>query len=317
MTGVCLSCLRPIQGDRRYHERCLRALFGMGRLPLVDVELGKLHTMALAMVGRTSLSGVQRKLSLGLDSKRMTLQVEVERRRYILKPPSEAFPALPENELVTMRLADLFDIEVPPCALVPLRDGPLAYLVARFDRPVTGGKLRQEDFCQLDEKSPKEKYDGSAELCVKVTRRFTAEPVLEVLKLFRLVLFGWWTGNGDMHLKNFSLLTASDGRPRLAPAYDLLCTRLVIRDDPLALPVGGRKEKLNRKTWEKFAEHCGLPLKMIARELARPRATLGKAVALIERSPLPNEMKRSYVELLNERARILGAGPELGADLKS
>jgi len=289
----------------------------MGRLPLVDVELGKLHTMALAMVGRTSLSGVQRKLSLGLDSKRMTLQVEVEWRRYILKPPSEAFPALPENELVTMRLADLFDIEVPPRALVPLRDGPLAYLVARFDRPVTGGKLRQEDFCQLDEKSPKEKYDGSAELCVKVTRRFTAEPVLEVLKLFRLVLFGWWTGNGDMHLKNFSLLTASDGRPRLAPAYDLLCTRLVIRDDPLALPVGGRKEKLNRKTWEKFAEHCGLPLKMIARELARPRATLGKAVALIERSPLPNEMKRSYVELLNERARILGAGPELGADLKS
>jgi serine/threonine-protein kinase HipA len=213
-----------------------------------------------------------------------------------------------------MRLADLFDIEVPPCALVPLRDGPLAYLVARFDRPVTGGKLRQEDFCQLEEKSPKEKYDGSAELCVKVTRRFTAEPVLEVLKLFRLVLFGWWTGNGDMHLKNFSILTASDGRPRLAPAYDLLCTRLVIGDDPLALPVGGQKENLNRKTWEKFAEYCGLPLKMIAHELARPQATLSKAAALIERSPLSNEMKRSYVALLNERARILQAGPDLGAD---
>ena len=52
-------------------------------------------------------------------------------------------------------------------------------------------------------------YEGSAELCVRLVRKHASEPLVEVSKLYRRLLFVWWTGNGDMHLKNFSLLAVS------------------------------------------------------------------------------------------------------------
>jgi serine/threonine-protein kinase HipA len=151
-----------------------------------------------------------------------------------------------------MVLAGLMGIETAPLELVRLRDGTLAYLTVRFDRPPEGGKLRQEDFCQLSEKSPKEKYEGSAELCARIVRKYASEPLVEMLKLYRLMVFVWWTGNGDMHLKNFSLLASRDGLQRLSPAYDQLCTCLVIPDDPLALTVGGKKKGSSGISGESF-----------------------------------------------------------------
>lgn len=195
--------------------------------------------------------------------------------------------------------------DVPACGLLRLRDGSLAYIVERFDRPRTGGKRRQEDFCQLAELSPKQKYEGSAELCVRLIRRFASEPGVATLALFRLLVFGWWTGNGDMHLKNLSLLTDDDGRHQLSPAYDLLCTRLVIADDPLALPVNARKERLDRGTWLRFAEYARIPPNAAARALALPLLTLPRALDLCERSFLPDEIKAAYAELLAERGRLL------------
>ena len=304
MTG-CLICHDELAGSGPYHPRCVRQLFGTRRVPGIDVELAKLHTFGLAMVGRTSLSGVQRKISLGLDSDRMTLQVAIERARYILKPATEVFPSLPENEHVTMRIAKLCRIEIPECGLLRLKDGSVAYIVARFDRPPGGGKLRQEDFCQLALKPPKDKYAGSAELCARLVRRYASEPIVQQLALFRLVLFSWWTGNGDMHLKNFSLLADGDGRHRLSPAYDLLCTRLVIPNDPLALPVGGKQEGITRRTWRDYAEYCGLPRRSADRELATMAAAVEPARRLITRSALPDAMKADYAALLEERGRVL------------
>ena len=160
---ACLICLgemgrRPALGA--YHRDCLQRLFGAATIPEIDVEIAKLHTVGLAMVGRTSLSGVQRKVSLGLSADRKTLQVALGAQRYILKPQTETYPSLPENEHVTMRLAELAGLEIPPCGLFRLKDDSTAYLVLRFDRTPEGRKLRQEDFCQLAQKSPKEKYDG-------------------------------------------------------------------------------------------------------------------------------------------------------------
>jgi len=273
----------------------------------VAVDLAKLHTLALAMVGRTSLSGIQRKISLGLSADRMTLQLTAEGARYILKPQSQAYPALPENEHLAMQLAAASGLETPPNALVRLEDGSLAYLAARFDRPEGGGKLRQEDFCQLAGKLPKEKYDASAELCARIVRRHASEPGVEMLKLYRLLVFSWWIANGDAHLKNLSLLTGRDGRHRLAPAYDQLCTRLVIPDDVLALPVGGRRDRLTRRTWLEFSDYCGLPPRAAGRVLARQAGALEPALGLMARSPLPEEMKRACREVLRERTAVLEA----------
>ncbi len=221
------------------------------------------------MVGHTSLSGIQKKISVNLAADRETLQVAAEGGRYILKPQTDTYPALPENEHVTTRLAQLADIEVGQFGMVSLKDDSLAYVVRRFDRLPDGHKLRQEDFCQLAEKSPKEKYDGSAESCVRLLQKYATEPLIEILKLYRLFVFAWWSGNGDMHLKNFSLLADEQGILRLTPAYDLVCTRLVIQNDPLALPVGGKKDNLSRNSWLEFAAYCQLPEKTAVRSIRK------------------------------------------------
>ncbi len=269
-------------------------------MPRFDVDRARLHTFALAMTGRTTLSGVQRKLSLGLTPDRMTLRAAEEGGQYILKPASETFPALPENEQVTMHLAAAAGVEVPAFGLVPLTDGSWAYIVRRFDRDPKG-KLHQEDFCQLAGRASMEKYRDSAELCGRLVSRYASEPAIAPRALFRLLVVAWWTGNGDMHLKNFSLLRGRDGRHRLWPAYDLLCTRLVIPNDPLALPIGGRRNRLTRRGWLRFAEHAGLPEKAAIRVLGEVGAALQPALELVDRSFLPEGMKIAYSELLGER----------------
>jgi serine/threonine-protein kinase HipA len=297
---TCRICLGE-STTGAYHARCLRELFGTARLPAVDVDTSKLHTLALAMVGHTSLSGVQRKISLGLSTDRKTLQLALEGGRYLLKPQAQTYPHLPENEHTTMRLARLFRIEIPPCGLVQLLDGSTGYIVRRFDRPAEGGKLAQEDFCQLAEKPPRAKYDGSTELCARLVRRFASEPKIALLHLFRRIVFTYWTGNGDMHLKNFALLTDRAGLVGLTPAYDLLSTRLSIPDDQLALPIGGKRDRLRRRNWLELAEHMELPPKSAERLLAEVGGTLPRALALVGRSALPDDLKHALARLLEER----------------
>ena len=301
MSRVCRICLESVRGEKNYHERCLRALFRTAKVPKLDVEASKLHTAALAMVGHTSLSGIQKKISVNLAADRETLQVAAEGGRYILKPQTETYPGLPENEHLTTRLAQLVEIEVAPFGLVSLKGDSLAYIVRRFDRLQDGRKLRQEDFCQLAELSPKEKYDGSAELCVRLLRKYASEPLIEILKLYRLLVFAWWSGNGDMHLKNFSLLADEQGVTRLTPAYDLVCTRLVIPNDPLALPISGKKENLDRDDWLSFARYCQLPEKTAHRVLETQASVLDSATALIDSSFLPTDQQKVYKELIANR----------------
>lgn len=305
MSGICRICLDEVRGGGEYHQRCLSELFGKRKVPAIDIELGKMHTAALAMVGHTSISGAQKKISVHLSADRATLKVAVSEGHYILKPQTEVYPNLPENEHVTTRLAQLVDIGVGKYGLIPLQDGSLAYIVRRFDRTAEGRKLRQEDFCQLAEKSPKEKYDGTAELCVKLLRKYASEPPIEILKFFRLLIFSWWSGNGDMHLKNFSLQAGPDGLQRLTPAYDLVCTRLVIADDPLALPACGKKENFDRADWLRFAEYCHLPTKTAGRVLDTQANALDEALVLLNRSFLPTTMKQTYAKLVQERTAAL------------
>jgi serine/threonine-protein kinase HipA len=119
------------------------------------------------------------------------------------------------------------------------------------------------------------------------------------------MVFAWWTGNGDMHLKNFSLLTGEDGRQRLAPAYDQLSTRLVIPNDDLALPVTGKKSRLTRASWLEYAAYSGLPERAAARVLAELANETERAGELVAGSLLDRPMVQTYRELLEDRARTL------------
>lgn len=299
----CFYCGDESRSD--YHPRCSRELFGVSTPPLVDVELAKLHTLGLAMVGHTSLSGVQRKISVRLNADRATLQVAAEGGQYLLKPQAQTYPFLPENEYVSMRLAQLTGVDVAPCGLVRLKDDSIAYIVRRFDRLQAGQKLHQEDFCQLAEKSPKQKYEGSAELCLRLLQTYADEPLAEVLKLYRLLVVGWWIGNGDMHLKNLSLLRDEDQVHRLSPAYDLVCTRLLIEGDQLALSVGGKRDRLNKETWLQLAKYGGVPERAAVRVLNTVAGVADKAIKTIRESNLPDEMQGQYAQLVETRATTL------------
>lgn len=295
-----------MSNDAEYHSECLTQLFGTPHLPALDVDLATLYRIAATMAGKMSVSGTQEKISLALSPDRSSLEVAASGGRYILKPESSRFSSLSQNEHLTMRLAALASIEVPPLGLIRLKQGSQAYIIKRFDRLEDGTKLHVEDFCQLSGKHVRNKYDGSAELCVRILRKFATEPLIEIQKLFRLLLFNWWVANGDMHLKNFSMMTQDTIR-KLAPAYDLVCTRLVIPGDLLALPVGGRKEKLTRRIWLDFAEYCGLPKKTAKNMIVTQIELLDRAIIHIESSFLPDDMKLQYIAIVRENTAILSA----------
>ena len=243
------------------------------------------------------------KISLGWDRK--TLRVASEIGRYILKPQSREFPELPENEHVTMLIARHAEIETPEFGLVALKDQRLSYIVRRFDRTDEGRRLAQEDFCQLAEKMPAEKYAGSAELLARLVQRHSAEPGVDLARLYRQVLLGWWTGNGDMHLKNLSMLTREFKAPRLSPIYDFVSTEIVIPGDSLALPVCGRRSNLKRGDWQMFGQYCGLSNRLVDQEWTRLVELLPTALELLERSFLSADMRAKYAEGLAARTRVL------------
>jgi len=139
----------------------------------------------------------------------------------------------------------------------------------------------------------------------KLLQKYASEPLVEILKFYRLLVFAWWSGNGDMHLKNFSLLVDEQGLVRLTPAYDLVCTRLVIANDPLALSVMGKKDNIDRKVWLKFAEYCRLPERIASRVLDAQAAAVTEAASLIDRCFLPAEHKAQYRQLIEERSAQL------------
>lgn len=304
----CLICLGDVPSEETYHSACLEALFGTSTIPVFDVDFSRLYSLAASkMAGRMSISGAQEKVSLTLASDRRSLEVSATGGRYILKPETSRFTAIPQNEHVTMCLAQFVAIETPPFGLVRQSDGGVSYIIKRFDRLEDGTKLQVEDFCQLAEKPVRDKYDGSAELCVRLLRKYATEPLIEIQKLYRLLLFSWWAGNGDMHLKNLSLLTAPDGIRRLTPAYDLVCTKLVIPDDALALPVGGQTKNFSRQKWLAFAHYCRIPEKAANRLIGEQIEALAAGLNLVAASFLPAKMQEEYVEVLRANTAALAS----------
>ena len=305
--NTCLTCLRPVSRGGRSHPRCARRLFGTDVAPRLDLRESEVQTVALATVGRSSLAGVQPKISVGLHTERRTLRIETTGGRFILKPQAREFSGLPENEHLTMELARRFGLTAPPTTLLELRDGSLAYLIERYDRPPDGGKLRQEDFCQLLLLPPNAKYDGTALDCAQVIRNFSSEPVADLYRLFETFVFAYWVGNGDMHLKNLSLVADREGRHLLSPVYDQVNTAIYPGlDANLGLPLSPLDRHVDRPAWLRFAEALGIPRRAADRALGRPGAMLGEALELVGRSYLPESLRPAYCSVLSARASVFG-----------
>lgn len=311
----CAICLGPEPDDTsprydrpRYHQACLQRLFGTDACPDLDLDLRTLPERVRETHSRMSVSGAQRKALLLLSpDRRQLLLPNDEDTTYILKPQTERWSSLPENESLSMRLAALLGMRVPPFGLIALRDDSWAYIIRRFDRSDHDPphKRDQWDFCQLLGRSPELKEQGSAEDCAHVIRRDTANSGAALRELFLLFLGCYWLGNGDLHLKNISLLADDDGQIQLSPVYDIVCTTLYNINAPV-LSMAGAVKNLQWSHFVDFGVHtCGLSRSEALEALDRVRSHEPEARAMVGRSFLREEYKQQYLMSLRKRSRVL------------
>ena len=257
---------------------------------------------AIARAAKMSIQGVQPKLSVRLNLKNEIFQVVDTGGRYIFKPQTN-YREVPENEDVTMRLAKLIGIDAPLHGLVYSKDDTMTYFIRRFDRAGRNIKIPVEDFAQLSGKDRETKYDSSMEQIISLIEQFCTFPAIEKLKLFNLTLFNYLIGNEDMHLKNFSVIRR-DLKVELSPAYDLLNTTIVLNTrEEIALPLGGKKNKLKKDDFLVYfaKERLDLTQKSIEQTVSRIVKAFPGWTDLIQKSFLSDSMKTKYIDLLNER----------------
>ncbi len=284
-------------------------MFGVSELPKIDFGLADVLHNAEEAAGQLSISGVQPKLSVKLDKKNNKLISAAKGGEYILKPQTASYPNIPENEQCCMDMAEAFNIEVPPHCLIPLQDGTLAYIVKRFDRQ-KGEKFAQEHFAQMLERP--EKYDGTVEQIGKMLRKISTAPGLDNQLLFERVVFSFIIGNGDAHLKNYSVLTKGD-EIRLSPAYDLICSRIVLTKEKWesALGIGrnkGKRNNLNRKDFDDLGGYLGVPedvrYEKFEKQFERMKEIIGN-------SRLDQNKQAQFTAVIQERLSRLGLSGEV------
>ena len=278
-------------------KKHLKNLFDVNYLPKIDLSLTDIPTAAQEMAGKMSISGVQPKLSMKLDKKNGTLEVAGEGGEYILKPQLQTFNNIPQNENLCMDIAASLGIQVPPHALVSLKDNSLAYIVKRFDR-IKKEKLHQENFFQI--LGEKDKYKGSMEKIGKKLKEISEIPGFDAQLFFERILYFFIIGNGDAHLKNFSIIYDKENFIRLSPAYDIVSSKLVIpREEDSALTINGKKNNLARKDFDELANALKINSKASYKNILGSIKTIDR---LIKNSLLTDEEKKSLSSIVKERA---------------
>lgn len=302
----CLYCYKPLEeGQKDFHPHCAKKMFGIAKAPLLEYRYEELDKLAEQVIrSQTSLTGVQPKLSLNLSkhdgSNRLTIVGLWG--NYIFKPQTANYLQLPENEDLTMHLAEAVKINVVPHCLIRLADGSLGYITKRIDRTKKGEKIDMEDMCQLTLHPTEYKYKGSYEQIAKVIMKYSDMPRLDLANYMQLLLFCFITGNNDMHLKNFSLYRPFEGY-QLAPAYDLVNTSIANPNDTeeLALPLSGRKTKLHLANFLQAAATMGIEENVVRHLTDNMSKALPKWMQLINDSFLDETMKEKYRQTIETR----------------
>ena len=302
----CLYCYKELgPGEVDFHKSCCRKFFGTSTAPSLDYTRAQMDELAAQVIrSQTTLTGVQPKLSLNLDKHKDSQKLTIVGLwgDYIFKPQTDRFAMLPENEDLTMHLAEIAKIKIVPHTLIRMKDGSIGYLTKRIDRKADGEKIAMEDMCQLTERQTEHKYRSSYEQIGKAIRKYSTNAQLDMVDFLELVYFSWLTGNNDMHLKNFSLYSPA-GEPMLTPAYDLLNTVISnpADDEELALNLNGKKKRMKDADFRSAYRTCGVPEIVFDRVKKKYKNLLPKFEEEIQCSFLSDELKTFYIDLLRRR----------------
>ena len=317
----CLGCF--VLSKEVYCKKCKKALFDNQKISTVlDFDKKEFLSATVALSEQISISGVQDKISLKIEDKKL-VPTSAD-GTYLLKPVplmeyGELIVDVAKNEHFTMQLASqVFKLETAKNGLIAFSDGELAYITKRFDR-VNGVKIKQEDFSSLagyteQSHGKNYKYDYSYEEIGGLIKKYLPSSKIEMLKFFKLVLFNYLVGNGDAHLKNFSVLQRITQDYGLSPAYDLLSSSLHIPNESrTALEFFKEYETKSFEAngfyaYDDFmalAKFLEIPQKMaegvVKDFLSKEKATL----ELLHNSFLSDEAKERYEMLLLDRMKAV------------
>ena len=306
----CLYCYKELEeGQKGFHPGCARKFFGTPDAPLLEYRREELDALAAQVIqAQTSLTGVQPKLSLNLHKHEGSNRLTIVGLwgDFIFKPQTDAYPELPENEDLTMHMAEAARIKVVPHSLIRLADGSLGYITRRIDRTKKGEKIDMEDMCQLTLHPTEYKYKSSCEQIAKAIAAYSSTPRLDLVNFMQVLLFSFVTGNNDMHLKNFSLY-----RPKalyqLSPAYDLLNVAIVNPKDKeeMALSINGKKARIQLADFLKSSDTMGIEQRVTLGLIDGLRNAMPAWIDLINDSFLSDDMKQNYLDLISRRMDVL------------
>lgn len=308
----CLFCYQALkENEIDFHPKCSKKIFGTTTAPLLNYTLDEMEILAKEII-ETSISvpGVQPKLSLWFiketlaDGTKGRLTVlEALGGHYILKPQNTTFPEMPENEHLTMKLAELLGIQTVVSSLIRLKSGEFSYITKRIDRTTKGEKIHMLDMFQITEAF--DKYRSSMEKVGKAVIEHSSNTLLDVLRLYEVIVFSYITGNNDMHLKNFSLILKGENWG-FAPAYDLLNVQLHLPEDKeeTALTIGGKKSRLTKSDFIILGVKFGLSEKQIESVFQRFVKAEKKMLLFITQSFLSEANRIKYKDLLTQRLNL-------------
>jgi len=307
MKNRCLYCYETLEDEVGFHKKCCKVFFGSSSPPEIPYTIDQMTELAKKVVERSiAIPGIQPKLSMSMVKEaqenthgRLTV-VGALGGEYIFKPPSDQFQEMPQNEHLTMRIAEAFAMNVVPSSLIKLASGELSYITKRVDRTSGNDKIHMIDMFQITEAH--DKYKSSMEKVGKAIHNYSDNTLLDKIFFFELSVFSFLTGNNDMHLKNFSLIVSPSGWI-LAPAYDLLNVAILLPEDTeeLALPIDGKKNKLKLEHFVKFGKGLGLSDKQIRAVFKRMFKNKSKAMEWINKSFLSENMKDAYKSIIESR----------------
>ena len=254
---------------------------------------------------RFSLAGVQLKFSAFQNDKKgggLTIPARGTGGSWIVKLPSQQYGGVPENEFAMMTVAGRMGMDVPEIQLVdldavsglPQGVGELhgkALAIKRFDRTLEG-LVHIEDFAQVFGVLPDHKYDrGNYRMIGRVLGIETS--TADVAEFIRRLVFSTLIGNGDMHLKNWSLIYPDRRTPALSPAYDLLSTIPYIEGEDTAALNYSRTKKMAALSKDELAHLAAKAelSEMLVIDTARETVERFRAIWEVEKKNLPMASK--------------------------
>ena len=305
----CYGCLKDnVEG---FCSSCEKRLFDRSKInPQLDFNWEDISKVIDGYPAGFSISGVQTKGFIG-KVKGTELSPTLTNNQnsiYIIKPLLSRFDLpsdSPANEHVTMQMAkQLYGIRTAECCFMKFANGTPAYVTRRLDYNKEEEKLNQEDFASVLQ--AQKNTDGSYKYLARTYEDFGAVlSDLNKAEFIRILIFNFLIGNGDAHLKNFSLLETSDGDMQLSPSYDLMNTKIHVNDSPIALNLFSELERTSLPRGQVYSysindfielgQRFGIKEKLLKKIVSQFDDSEDKVTKMIQKSFLSDQAKKAYL----------------------